>query len=330
MIKVSKLHKDFFVHKKQPGFKGSVKSLFSREYIKKSALEALDLEIATGEIVGLIGSNGAGKTTLTKILAGIIHPTRGEVNVLGFDPWQKDNRYRQQMALIMGQKAQLWWDLPAMDGFLLLKEIYQIPRKAFNERVEFLAEYLEIKEQLNIQIRRLSLGERMKFELMAALLHNPKVIFLDEPTIGLDLSAQKAVRRFITEYRKEYNPTMILTSHYMDDIEELCPRIAILKEGKKVYDGLLSTLHQDYAAKKVITSFLDHESDQNKLQHEFPSELGQLCLEGKKIVIICEREKVMDASRFILNCVPIKDLSITEQEVGDIIETIQTSGNLND
>lgn len=328
MIKVKGLSKDFYVHKKEAGFLGSAKSLVFRKYIKKSALVDLDLEIETGEIIGLIGSNGAGKTTLTKILSGIIHPNSGSVNVLGFDPWAKDNEYRRQMALIMGQKAQLWWDLPAMDGFLLLKEIYKIPSKDFYERIEFLAEYLNVKEQLNIQIRRLSLGERMKVELMAALLHNPKVIYLDEPTIGLDLSAQKAVRRFIQEYRKEYNPTMILTSHYMDDIEELCPRIAILKEGKKIYDGELERLHQKYASNKVISLYVSDEKEIKKLNSTFPQELGTIDQKGKKVEITSPREKVMEASKFILNCIEISDFSIKEQDVGDIIEAIQFSGEI--
>ena len=231
MIQVNNLSKIFKVHKKEAGLRGSIHSLFNRKYIEKKALNSLSLNIEEGEIIGLIGSNGAGKTTLTKILSGIIHPSSGDVKVMGYNPWERHNEYRKRMAVIMGQKAQLWWDLPAMDGFLLLKEIYQIPKKEFYDSVDYLAEYLGVKDQLNIQIRRLSLGERMKVELMAALIHKPKVVFLDEPTIGLDLSAQKAVRQFIKEYRKEHNPTMILTSHYMDDIEELCPRICILTAG---------------------------------------------------------------------------------------------------
>lgn len=326
MIKVSGLNKHFSVHKKEPGFWGSAKSLVVRKHIKKHALQNIDLELDSGEIIGLIGSNGAGKTTLTKVLSGIIHPSAGEVSVLGFDPWAKHNDYRRQMALIMGQKAQLWWDLPAMDGFLLLKEIYQIPHREFYDQIEYLAEYLQVKEQLNIQIRRLSLGERMKVELMAALLHKPKVIFLDEPTIGLDLSAQKAVRRFIKEYRKEYNPTMILTSHYMDDIEQLCPRIAILKEGNKIYDGELSYLHQKFASNKVITFYTLELSDAEKIKDSFPKELGQLTQLEKKIDITCPRDQVMDATKFVLNCIEVKDFSIHEEEIGDIIQSIQESG----
>ncbi len=325
MIKVQGLNKTFKVHKKEPGFIGSVKSLVSRNYIEKNALSNLDLHIEEGEIIGLIGSNGAGKTTLTKILSGIIHPTSGSVEVMGYTPWERNNNYRKSMAVIMGQKAQLWWDLPAMDGFLLLKEIYQIPSKDFYESIEYLSNYLNIKEQLNIQVRRLSLGERMKVELMAALLHKPKVIFLDEPTIGLDLTAQKAVRNFIKEYRKEFNPTLILTSHYMDDIEELCPRICILKEGKSIYDGKLDFLHQKYAQEKLITANLKTEIDHQNLLSSFPKELGKLELTSRQVKLLAPKSHVMESCKYLLNTCEILDFVIKEEEIGDVIEKILSS-----
>lgn len=330
MIKVENLNKNFYVHKKEPGLKGSIASLFNRKYTKKEALKDFNLTIEEGEIIGLIGSNGAGKTTLTKILSGIIHPSSGSVSVLGFNPWDKPNEYRKQMALIMGQKAQLWWDLPALDGFLLLKEIYQIPTKDFYDRIEFLAEYLDIKEQLNIQVRRLSLGERMKVELMAALLHQPQVIFLDEPTIGLDLTAQKAVRKFIKEYRKQYNPLMILTSHYMDDIEELCERIVIMKEGQKVFDGGINFLQDKYASNKVIKLHIFDDQQRSELIQSFPKEMGKIEEIGKTIEIVTLRENISECSKFVLNCAEISDFSITEQDIGNVIETIQRSGQLDD
>ncbi|MFT6632958.1 MAG: ABC-2 type transport system ATP-binding protein [Bacteriovoracaceae bacterium] len=322
MIKVKDLTKTFKVHKKEPGFFGSAKSLLNRNYIEKSALKSLNLNIEEGEIIGLIGSNGAGKTTLTKILSGIIHPTSGEVSVMGHRPWDRNNQYRKQMAVIMGQKAQLWWDLPAMDGFLLLKEIYQIPHKEFYDSVDYLAEYLKIKDQLNIQVRRLSLGERMKVELMAALIHKPKVIFLDEPTIGLDLTAQKAVRKFIKEYRKEHNPTMILTSHYMDDIEELCPRICILKDGQSVYDGQLDQLHKKYVKNKMITANIKNEDELSLITQNFPQELGRIEIVEKQIKIHAPRENTMEAAKYLLNNSHVLDLNIQEVEIGEVIEKI--------
>ncbi len=322
MIKVEGLNKTFKVHKKEPGLAGSAKALFKRNYIVKNALEDINLNLDEGEIIGLLGANGAGKTTLIKILSGIIHSSSGNVNIMGHNPWDRHNDYRKSMSVIMGQKAQLWWDLPPMDGFLLLKEIYQIHHKDFYESIEHLSEILNVKEQLNIQVRKLSLGERMKVELIAALLHKPKIIFLDEPTIGLDISAQKTVRKFIKEYRKEYNPTMILTSHYMDDIEELCPRIAILRAGQKVFDGDLSNLHNQYAKNKLLKAHVKNEEDLQKLSTQFPSELGTIELAKNEISISSPRAKVMDAARYLLNNADIIDLNIKEEEISNIVEKI--------
>ena len=326
MIELKNLSKVFKVHRKEAGLLGSMKSLVRRDYVEKQALNNINLTIKQGETIGLVGANGAGKTTLTKILAGIIHPSAGHATVLGFNPWERKNEYRRQMSLIMGQKAQLWWDLPALDGLLLLKEIYQIPTAQFKQSIEYLSDCLMIKDQLKVQVRKLSLGERMKVELMAALLHNPKVVFLDEPTIGLDLMAQRAVREFISEYRKEFNPIMILTSHYMDDIEELCERIVIIKEGRFIFDGALDTIQQQYAPNKMIsahikefkgaTSFLDYESN-------FPRELGQIKLAPSgHLTIHGPREKIMDAAAYLLNTVKVNDLNIQEEDIGDIIEQI--------
>lgn len=327
MIKVEGLTKQFKVHKKTPGLKGSISSLFNREYIIKEAIKDINLEINQGEILGLIGSNGAGKTTLTKILSGIIHPTAGKVSVLGFDPWERDNRYRKQMSLIMGQKAQLWWDLPAADGFLLLKEIYQIPDTQFKQRLAYLSESLGIEKELNVQVRKLSLGERMKVELIAALLHQPKVVFLDEPTIGLDLSAQKAVRRFIKEYRKEFNPIMILTSHYMDDIEDLCDRIIIMKEGEFVYDGSIKQVQQEYAQSKLVTAQASPNINASEEYRKFPKSLGEIEIsDNGKITVRSPREKVMEAASYLIHYLKIEDLNISEEDIGDVIEQIMSKG----
>jgi ABC-2 type transport system ATP-binding protein len=219
MIEVDRLAKTFRVAKKAPGFVGSLKSLVRRETVAKEAVKGVSFRVDEGEIVGLVGANGAGKTTLVKMLAGIIHPTSGEARVLGFRPWERDDRFRRQISLIMGQKAQLWWDLPAADCFLLLKEIYRVPDETYEANLDQLSTMLEVKDELRVQIRRLSLGERMKMELIAALLHGPRAVFLDEPTIGLDLTAQRAVRDFLLAYRERHRPAMIVTSHYMEDIE---------------------------------------------------------------------------------------------------------------
>lgn len=323
MIHVKELSKTFKVHQKTPGLKGSIESLFRRKWLVKKALDQVSLEINAGEIVGLVGANGAGKTTLVKCLAGIIHPSSGEAKVLGHVPFKRENELRRQIALIMGQKAQLWWDLPAGDCFLLLREIYQVPKKKFQETLDFLAQTLDVKHLLNIQIRRLSLGERMKMELIAALLHQPKVVFLDEPTIGLDLTTQRAVRDFLLDYRKEHNPAMILTSHYMEDIERLCKRIVIIKDGKFVYDGSLDQIVRNFATHKIIKADLKKQENGKNINGSFPKELGEVIHQSDTVLKVkVLRNKVTEAASQVLSQYPIIDLVIEEQEIGTIIESI--------
>ncbi|MDD4974942.1 MAG: ATP-binding cassette domain-containing protein [Bacteriovorax sp.] len=305
MIHVKNLSKTFTVNEKEPGLKGSLKSLFKRKIVTKHALNNISFNVREGEIVGLIGANGAGKTTLSKILSGIIHSSSGEITVLGNDPWKREISFRKKMSLIMGQKASLWWDLPALDCYLLLKEIYQIEDADYHTRLNFLAETLRIKDQLKVQIRRLSLGERMKVELIAALLHNPQVVFLDEPTIGLDLTAQKAVRQFLLDYRQKYNPCMILTSHYMEDIETLCERIIILKEGSIVYDGPLKDIISKYANEKQIILTL---------------------VNGDIIKERVSRNGISERISSLLKLYDVLDLSVTEIEISEIIEKILRQG----
>lgn len=304
MIEVTNLRKTFTSHVKEPGLKGSIQSLFSRKMVTKDALKPVNLKIEQGEMVGLIGANGAGKTTLIKMLAGIVHPTSGEAKVLGHIPWERANEYRKQMALIMGQKNQVWWDLPALDSFLLLKEIYQIPEAQYKYNIEFLSETLMIKDQLKTQVRKLSLGERMKVELMAALLHNPKVIFLDEPTIGLDISAQKAVRGFLRQYQKEYKPITILTSHYMEDIKELCPRIVIIKEGQFVYDGPLADVQKMMGDEKVIS----------------------VTTQEKEFKVSVPRHDLSKKTHEIFEENYVLDINIQDPSIEDVIENIMRSG----
>ena len=304
MIKVEGLRKTFTTHVKEPGLMGSLKGLVHRKHITKEALKSVNLEIHQGEMIGLIGANGAGKTTLVKILAGIVHPTSGSASVLGFTPWERPNEYRRQMSLIMGQKAQVWWDLPALDSFLLLKEIYQIPEARYKRNIEFLSETLMIKDQLKTQVRKLSLGERMKVEIMAALLHDPKVIFLDEPTIGLDISAQKAVRQFLKDYQKEFKPIIILTSHYMEDIKELCSRIVIIKEGEFVYDGALANIQRLLGDEKVVT----------------------ITTEEKTFKVNVARQELSVRTKELFETNNILDINIHDPSIEDIIESIMKNG----
>lgn len=304
MIKVQNLSKTFISHTKEPGLRGSLKALVKREKKTKEALKSINLEIKQGEIIGLIGANGAGKTTLVKILSGIVHPSSGEATVLGFKPWERSNEYRKQMSLIMGQKAQVWWDLPALDSFLLLKEIYQIPDNIYKNNIEFLADTLMVKDQLRTQVRKLSLGERMKIELMAALLHRPQVIFMDEPTIGLDLSAQRAVREFMKNYQREFKPITILTSHYMEDIKELCPRVVIIKEGEFVFDGALSQIQRLLGDEKCLSV--------TTKDNTFKVNVPRTELSAKTAEIFRTNE--------------VLDLNIHDPSIEDVIESIMKHG----
>jgi ABC-2 type transport system ATP-binding protein len=324
VIVADSLSKSFSVHRKDPGLWGSVRSLFRRQSVLKHAVRGVSFSIAEGEIVGLVGANGAGKTTLVKMLAGIIHPSGGDAQVLGFRPWEHDDRLRRQIALIMGQKAQLWWDLPAADCFLLLREIYQIPRDRYQATLDELAALLRVEDQLAIPIRRLSLGERMKMELIAALLHRPRVVFLDEPTIGLDLDAQQAVREFLLAYRREHQPAMIVTSHYMEDIERLCERLLVLREGELVYDGPLRQVVELYATHKVITATL--RPGEVSADSPVPPEVADLGAVREhsplRVRVEVPRDRVTAAASLLLARYPVADLTIEEEDVGAIIGRI--------
>jgi ABC-2 type transport system ATP-binding protein len=320
MITVKNLSKNFTVYKKEAGLKGSLMGLFYREATVKKALINVNMTITPGEIIGLIGANGAGKTTLVKILAGIIYPDDGHVSVLGFDPWKRSNELRRQVALIMGQKAQLWWDLPAMDSFQLLKEIYQIPTADFNKSIDFLADVLQVKDQLNIQIRKLSLGERMKVELMGALLHHPKVIYLDEPTIGLDLMAQRAVREFIKAYQTEFKPMILLTSHYMEDIKTLCPRVAMIRHGEIIYDGSLSKILKNNGEDKLISIQIDPKNfPWEKMKSQFPK--AQRLVESE-VSLSVPKGKLASTISELLETYAIQDFVVSEPSIDVVIEKI--------
>lgn len=324
MIRVTDLSKTFIVHKKAPGFLGSVRALVRRQRVINEAVRNVSFEIDEGEIVGLVGANGAGKTTLVKMLAGIIHPTGGDAQVLGYRPWHRDNRLRRKMALIMGQKAQLWWDLPAADCFLLLREIYQVPLARFRKSLEHLQDILDVGHLMQIQVRRLSLGERMKMELIAALVHEPRVVYLDEPTIGLDLTAQRAIRDFVLRYQREFRPAMILTSHYMEDIEQLCRRILIMRDGELVYDGPLARVVEEFATHKTLTAhFRPGEALPTRGNLE---SFGEIVEESDALIRVqVGPAEVARTAAEILRRYPVADLNIEETDIGTIIEGLMGS-----
>lgn len=320
VITVKNLKKHFQVHKKEPGLVGSVKSLFKREYKTVKAVDNVSFTINEGELVGFIGPNGAGKTTTLKCLSGLLYPTSGSVSVLNYTPWDRKPEFQKQFALVMGQKNQLWWDLPAMETFILNKEIYEVPDEKYQKTLKELTRLLEVEEILKVQVRKLSLGQRMKCELIAALLHTPKVLFLDEPTIGLDVVMQKKMRDFIKEYNRRYKSTIILTSHYMGDVKELCQRVVIIDKGKIVFDGKLEEIIKKFADHKLISIILAKEIDPKKLE-----EVAKIKeFDYPRVIISVKRKEVSLVAAKILDKLPVADLNIEEPPIEDIIRELFT------
>ena len=251
-IQISNLSKSFKLFKRTPGLKGAFKSFFNRQYEIFTALQNINLEINKGEIIGILGENGAGKTTLIKLMVGLLHPNNGQIIIDGYNPWKRDYNFLSNISVVMGQKNQLWWDIPASESFLLNKHIYNLSDKDYNETLNELIEYLDVKNKVDIQVRRLSLGERMKMEIIAALLHRPKIILLDEPTLGLDVISQSKIREFVKYYNREHNTTFVITSHYSKDIQEMCERVFVLNKGQSVYDGNFKDLVRNINPKRRL------------------------------------------------------------------------------
>ena len=320
VISVQSLKKFYKVHQKEPGFRGSLKSLVKRKYYDVKAVDDISFKIEEGELVGFIGPNGAGKTTTLKCLSGLLYPTAGKVQVLGFDPWDRKSQFLKQISLVMGQKNQLWWDLPAIETFNLNKEIYEVPDKQYKKTLDELVQLLEIEDILKVQVRKLSLGQRMKCELIAALLHSPKVLFLDEPTIGLDVVSQKKILDFVREYNKRHQATIILTSHYMGDIEQLCQRVMVIDNGRLCFDGQLSDIIQKYADHKLISLILNKEVDPKVVAKVFPVKEFNY----PKLVLSVKRDQVAGITARALEQLPVADLSIEEPAIEDIIRELFT------
>jgi ABC-2 type transport system ATP-binding protein len=324
IIQVKNLSKTYEYYKKSPGLWASVKGLFHREKLFKDAVKEISFSIEEGELVGFLGPNGAGKTTTLKMLSGILYPTSGEAKVLGHIPWKREAAYQKQFALVMGQKNQLWWDLPAMESFILNKEIYEVSDADFKKNLDELVELLDIKDILDVQVRKLSLGQRMKCELVAALLHKPKVLFLDEPTIGLDVVAQKNIRDFIKQYNQKNKTTIILTSHYMEDVKELCKRVIIIEEGKIGYDGDLASLIEKYAPYKVLKITFEGNGVKEDDVREF-GEVHNFTPHG--VTLRVPREKAKNVARDILSSnLPVDDILIDEVDISDVVREIFSNG----
>jgi len=300
-ILAENLSKVYSVQKKRAGLKGSIQDLFSPVNEEKVAVKDVSFVIDEGELVGFIGPNGAGKTTTLKMLSGLLYPTSGSVRVLGHDPWKREYDFLRQISLVMGQKNQLWWDLPAVESFNLAKDIYDIPPAVYKKTLNNLVELLEIGDVLNVQVRKLSLGQRMKAELVAALIHTPKILYLDEPTIGLDVVMQQSMRSFLKEYNSHGDGSIILTSHYMDDVKELCKRVIIIDHGSILYDGLLSDVIAKFSKHKII---------------EVISGTGEI--KTHKVL----RGKVAEKASELLKDPAVVDINIKEVEIEDVIRQV--------
>jgi ABC-2 type transport system ATP-binding protein len=317
-IIVDRLVKNFDVTEKEPGLTGAVKSLFSPKKKIVHALKSISFAIQPGELVGFIGPNGAGKTTTLKTLSGLLYPTSGFVEVLEHDPWERKPEFLKQIALVMGQKNQLWWDLPAIETFELNRAIYELPSRQYEESLKELTELLEVGKLLKTPVRKLSLGQRMRMELVAALLHRPKVLFLDEPTIGLDLIAQQKIRDFIYEYNKKYQASILLTSHNMDDLIDLARRVVVIDDGRLLFDGALEELVEKFAKEKIIKATLSREDGIAALE-----KIGKVKkLSFPEVVLSVPRSATAIAAAELLQNFPVEDLTIEEVPIEDVIRRV--------
>jgi ABC-2 type transport system ATP-binding protein len=316
-IEARNLTKVYRTYKKERGLWGSIKGLVKRRRDETRAVDDVSFQIEEGEFVGFLGPNGAGKTTVLKMLSGLLNPTSGDARVLGFVPWERRNEMKRQFSLLMGQKNALWWDLPAQESLELNRAIYGIDRQRFNKVVGGLAELLEVTDKMNVMVRELSLGERMKMELISALIHQPKVLFLDEPTIGLDVVSQKRVREFLRVYNKEHRIVTLLTSHYMQDIEELTHRVLIIDHGKIFFDGPLSQIIDRFSGYKIISlTFAD------RAARDF-SQFGEVVEQtAVSVQLKVPRAKVTEVSRQLLEACNITDINVQELPVEEVIRQL--------
>ncbi len=320
-IEVRNLTKTYFVYRKREGVLASVKGLFHREYKAVHAVAGVNFAIEEGEMVAFLGPNGAGKTTTLKLLSGLIFPTDGEARVLGHVPWRRENAYRRRFSLVMGQKNQLWWDLPAQESFRLHKEIYQIEDRQFRKRLDELTDLLEVRDLVSQPVRELSLGERMRMELIAALLHSPDVLLLDEPTIGLDVVSQRRVQEFLKHYQTEQKITVVLTSHYMKDVEALCERTVIINDGEIKHDGPLAEIVDRFSHHKIV-----------ELQFagaEIPAGLERFgtLVESRppRVKLKIARHQVPEILATLLSEYEIEDVSVQDRPLEEVIAEMFSS-----
>ena len=318
IIQIDQLTKSYRVYQKKEGLAESVRGLFRREYKTIEAVRGISLKVEPGEFVAFLGPNGAGKTTTLKLLSGVIYPTSGTATVMGFVPWKRDMEYRRRFALVMGQKNQLWWDLPAQESFRLHQQIYSIDRSTFDDNLSELTSLLDVQKLLGRPVRELSLGERMKMELIAALLHSPDVLFLDEPTIGLDVIAQRNIQQFLKHYQEKRQITILLTSHYMKDVSALCQRVVVIAQGILQYDGSLSGIVDSFSGSKVIQLQLGLEQSSAGLDR-----FGEILkTDLPRVSIRVPRQNVSRVLAEILNNYAIDDVAVEDPPLEDVIASL--------
>jgi ABC-2 type transport system ATP-binding protein len=316
-IEAQNLTKVYRTYRKERGLWGSIKGLVRRRHDETRAADKVSFQIDEGEFVGFLGPNGAGKTTVLKMLSGLLNPTSGDARVLGFVPWERRNEMKRQFSLLMGQKNALWWDLPAQESLELNRAIYGIDRARFNKVVGGLSELLEVQDKMNVMVRELSLGERMKMELISALIHEPRVLFLDEPTIGLDVVSQKRVREFLRVYNEKHRIVTMLTSHYMQDIEELCPRVIIIDHGKIFFDGPLTSIIDRFSGYKILSLTFE-----NQATRDF-SEFGQVIEQTPvSVQLKVPRARVTETCRQLLDACSVSDINVQELPVEEVIRQL--------
>jgi ABC-2 type transport system ATP-binding protein len=318
IIEATDLTKVYRVAQKKEGVRGALRGLFRREYKEVRAVDGVRFTIEPGEMVAFLGPNGAGKTTTLKMLSGIIYPTSGSATVLGYTPWDRADAFRRRFALVMGQKNQLWWDLPAADSFQLHREIYSIPPEEFTRTLDELTDLFGVRELTRQAVRELSLGERMKMELIAALLHRPRLLLLDEPTIGLDVVAQATIQRCLREYNAEHGVTMLLTSHYMRDVEALCSRVLVISHGRVIYDGPLAGIVEQFSQSKLVKLHFTGDAAPAGLER-YGEVTGQ---EGPVVDLKVERGRIAEVLSAVLNRYTILDLSIQDPPLDQVIARV--------
>jgi ABC-2 type transport system ATP-binding protein len=322
VIEIQQLSKVYRVHRRPPGVAAALRSVFHRKYESVQAIDKLTLSIGGGERVGFLGPNGAGKTTTLKILSGLLHPTSGSVNVAGFVPQARATKFLQTITLVMGQKQQLLWDLPPSETYAMNRALYDLPRKEADATLATLTELLEVGDLVGKPTRQLSLGERMKCELVAALLHRPKVLFLDEPTIGLDVSMQAKIRQFIREYNERFNATVLLTSHYMEDVAALCPRVVVIDKGRLIYDGELKELVRRIRPEKRITIRLSAPAKPEQLERLAPVTSRT----DEQVVLTVPVARVSEVLRDALGTLAVVDLAVEDPPLEEVMRELFRTG----